>query len=58
MRRWTLIALIVLFAGLGVAAAFQFTLGRHKQVQCPGPHATFGGPHAIAKCVTPSPSPT
>ena len=57
MRRWTLIALIVMFAGLGVAAALQFGLGHHKHVVCPGPHAQLGGPNAIVRCVSPSPSP-
>jgi hypothetical protein len=56
MRRWTLIVLVLLFAGLCVAATLQFALGHHKHVQCPGPHAALGGPNDVVRCVTPSPS--
>ena len=55
MRRWTLVAIILLFAGLVVAATLQFTVGQ-KHVQCPGPHAHFGGGNAIVRCVSPTPS--
>jgi hypothetical protein len=56
VRRWTLVVVVLLFIGLVVAAAVQFTVGQHKHVRCPGPHASFGGPHAIVRCVTPTPS--
>jgi len=57
VRRWTLIAIVVLFVGLGVAAVLQFTLGQDKHVRCPGPHATFGSPTARVRCVTPTATP-
>ena len=55
MRRWTLIALIVLFVGLAVAAILQATAG-HKHLRCPGPHAHFGRGGAIVRCQSPTPS--
>jgi hypothetical protein len=56
VRRWTLIVIVLLFVGLGVAATLQFALGQHKHVQCPGPHAQLGRPNDIVRCVMPSPS--
>jgi len=55
VRRWTLVAIILLFAGLVVAATLQFTVGR-KHVQCPGPHAHLGKGSDVVRCVTPTPS--
>ena len=55
MRRWTLVVIVVLFVGLVVAAALQFTIGRDKDVQCPGPHARLGGRTDVVRCETPSP---
>ena len=57
MRRWTFIVIVLLFVGLVVAATLQFTVGRHKHVRCPGPHAHLGGPRAIVRCESPTPSP-
>jgi hypothetical protein len=56
MRRWTLVAIILLFIGLVVAATLQFTVGR-KHVQCPGPHAHLGGRSDVVRCESPTPSP-
>jgi hypothetical protein len=56
VRRWTLIAVILLFVGLVVAAALQFTLGK-KSTQCPGPHARLGTGSDVVRCETPRPSP-
>ena len=56
MRRWTLVAVILLFVGLVVAATLQFIVG-HKHLQCPGPHAHLGGRQDVVRCESPTPSP-
>jgi hypothetical protein len=56
VRRWTLVAIIVLFVGLVVAATLQFTIGRDRDVNCPGPKAPLGGPNDVVRCETPTPS--